>query len=541
MKKCILSFILTVIFCDFAGAAVVELDKSFNNTGYVEYNNTPCYGVAVKIDSQDRIVVSGRINNSDLAVWRYYENGVIDTSFGTGGLVTHDNAAGGDGNDWGYGMVIDSSDRIVIGGRSWNGTNYDMVVWRFTANGALDTSFAAGMGYVVIDLTNDECGTDIEIDNNGKIVVFGHSKNTNVNPALANIIIWRFYNNGTPDTTFGSGSGYVSYSNNANEGRWRDLGHEWPGEIDSSGRLVMAASRYNGSNDDIMVVRFNANGLIDTSFGIGGTVTHDNAAGGNGDDWSRGMMIDPDGKILITGMSTKSGGGMDAVVWRFSDNGTLDATFNGKGYLVFDFPGNGFGGGIKKLDLESGERLVICGGTDFMNSDGILMYYTLEGELDTTFGETGYTIYEHPGGHDVFMSLELDTHGRILVTSMYGGYGGDPYSYTMRLYRYTFDDLYTSLPDLSGGEIKIIGGRESKGAVNPDKGEKVKIDFKGTEIGEFTCKIFTLTGELVFEETKSDLKEERFSWIPEDFATGIYIVYVEGPGTKIYKKVAITR
>lgn len=89
--------------------------------------------------------------------------------------------------------------------------------------------------------------------------------------------------------------------------------------------------------------------------------------------------------------------------------------------------------------------------------------------------------------------------------------------------------------------LKIIGGTESKGAVNPDKGESIKVDFKGTEVGKFECKIFTLTGELVYEETKHDMREGRFEWIPKDIASGVYIVSVKGPGVKIHKKMAILR
>ncbi|MEW6557134.1 MAG: hypothetical protein AB1349_07250 [Elusimicrobiota bacterium] len=91
------------------------------------------------------------------------------------------------------------------------------------------------------------------------------------------------------------------------------------------------------------------------------------------------------------------------------------------------------------------------------------------------------------------------------------------------------------------GEIKIIGGTESKGTVNPDKGENVKIDFRSDTVGKFECKIFTLTGELVYEETKDNMSSGRFEWIPKDIASGIYVVSIKGPGVNVHKKVAILR
>jgi len=91
------------------------------------------------------------------------------------------------------------------------------------------------------------------------------------------------------------------------------------------------------------------------------------------------------------------------------------------------------------------------------------------------------------------------------------------------------------------GEIKIIGGSESKGTVNPDKGEKASISFKGNSIGKFECKIFTLIGEPVWEDTKENVSEGMFEWFPENIASGVYVVSIKGPGVKVYKKIVIIR
>jgi len=105
-------------------------------------------------------------------------------------------------------------------------------------------------------------------------------------------------------------------------------------------------------------------------------------------------------------------------------------------------------------------------------------------------------------------------------------------------------------------EVKIIVGgersdkpKEQRGTVNPDKGEIVGIVFNPNKkpdeyIGQkFTIKIFTLTGELIEEFTKTPQTADDtwIKWIPKDIASGIYIVYVEGPGVKVHKKIAIVR
>jgi hypothetical protein len=104
-------------------------------------------------------------------------------------------------------------------------------------------------------------------------------------------------------------------------------------------------------------------------------------------------------------------------------------------------------------------------------------------------------------------------------------------------------------------EVKIIveekpeKPKEQRGTVNPDKGEGVGIVFNPNKkpdeyIGQkFTIRIFTLTGKLVEEFTKipQTADDTWIKWLPKDIASGIYIVYVEGPGVKVHKKIAIVR
>lgn len=97
----------------------------------------------------------------------------------------------------------------------------------------------------------------------------------------------------------------------------------------------------------------------------------------------------------------------------------------------------------------------------------------------------------------------------------------------------------TVLP-LQTGEAKVIGSKDGRGVINPDKGGTAKIYYKGSEAGEFTCKIFTLTGDLVWERSQDDA-EGMFEWVPKNIASGTYVVFVNGPGVKVNKKVIIIR
>jgi hypothetical protein len=97
----------------------------------------------------------------------------------------------------------------------------------------------------------------------------------------------------------------------------------------------------------------------------------------------------------------------------------------------------------------------------------------------------------------------------------------------------------TVLPILAG-EARIVGSKDGKGTINPDKGDTAKIYYRGSEEGEFKCKIFTLNGDLVWEQTR-DEDEGMFEWIPKHIASGAYVVFINGPGIKVNKKIIIVR
>jgi len=97
---------------------------------------------------------------------------VLDTTFGTGGKVT---TAIGTSNDYGRAVAVDSDDRIVVAGYSWNGSNFDFAVVRYTSSGVLDTTFGTG-GKVTTDIgTSTDRGYAVVVDSAGRIVVAGDS------------------------------------------------------------------------------------------------------------------------------------------------------------------------------------------------------------------------------------------------------------------------------------------------------------------------------------------------------------------------------
>jgi uncharacterized delta-60 repeat protein len=78
------------------------------------------------------------------------------------------------------------------------------------------------------------------------------------------------------------------------------------------------------------VIRFNANGTVDQTFGTGGVAT---ATFGNAVQSAQAVLVQPDGKILVGGQVLFGGrpprdiGGLA----RFNSNGSIDTTFGSGG------------------------------------------------------------------------------------------------------------------------------------------------------------------------------------------------------------------
>jgi hypothetical protein len=77
------------------------------------------------------LMISGYNKSSSNLSGYSLAKGVLDTSFNGKGIVVHHNAAGGNGVDVGNSIYVDSSGKIYVTGYSSNGSNSDMVIWKY--------------------------------------------------------------------------------------------------------------------------------------------------------------------------------------------------------------------------------------------------------------------------------------------------------------------------------------------------------------------------------------------------------------------------
>jgi len=338
--------------------------------------------------------------NGNIAVARYYANGTLDTSFGTGGIVTTD-ISGVD--DRGSALAIQSDSKIVVGGRSKNGADNDFAVVRYNTNGTLDTNFS-GDGKVTTHIggTNETIYA-LAIQSGGKIVAAGHS----YNGGFPDFAVVRYNTDGSLDTSFGS-DGKVTTA----VGSGNDVAYSVA--IQADGKIVAAGYTYNGSNNDFAVVRYKGDGSLDTDFDTDGIVT---TPIGSANDLSTSVAIQSNGNIVAGGYS-HNGADWDFAAVRYNANGSLDTSFDGDG-KVTTAVGTGDDQG-RSVAIQRDGKIVAAGYTyNGSNNDFALVRYNgTDGSLDSLFG-TGGKVTTPIGSHkDEGNFIAVQSDDKIVL----GGY-----------------------------------------------------------------------------------------------------------------------
>jgi len=325
-------------------------------------------------------------------------SGSLDTGFGTGGKVT---TPIGSGNDYALALGIQSDGKIVAAGYSSNGSKYNFALVRYSTDGSLDTTFGAG-GIVTTPIgSGHDVANALGIQSDGRIVAAGYSYNgSNYDFALV-----RYNTDGSLDATFGAG-GIVTTPVGSDE----DIAYALV--IQSDGRIVAAGSSFNsGSNKhDIALVRYNANGALDTGFGTGGIVT---TTVGSINDYAYALGIQSDGRIVAAG-SSYNGSNYDFALVRYNTNGTLDTGFGTGGIVTTPVrSGNDY---AHALSIQPDGRIVAAGSSDNgIKYDFALVRYNINGTLDTGFGTGGIVITTIGSGFDIAYALGIQPDGRIVA------------------------------------------------------------------------------------------------------------------------------
>ena len=357
-----------------------KLDTMFNNTGFTVFLtnqiDTGFYN-SVIIDRNNKIIAVGRTNNSAVGfIVRFNENGTLDTTFNlrsiNGGLGYINQADNNNTNAWVYhDVIIDKNNKIVVvGATNAVANNRDGLIARYDQNGELDTTFNT-TGYVKVEGdTNSLSYNAVAIDNNNNIIVVGRADDENG-------LIARYTQHGILDTSFNN-TGYINGTQATNSDVYYDVA------LDKNNKIVVvgATNARNGTNDGL-IARYNSDGSLDTTFNGTGYINVDQP---NNSESYQAVFIDSNNKIIAVGLTDPDDDNeRNGLIVRYNENGTLDTTFNGTGYINGANSINSWF--YYSVFVDKNSKIIVVGRSDSdvvdMQTDGVIARYLSNGVLDT--------------------------------------------------------------------------------------------------------------------------------------------------------------
>ena len=395
-------FIIFITSLNLVAQISGSLDLTFGGTGYVttNYSNSDDYGNAITIQADGKIIVAGT-SGSDFAISRYNTNGTLDASFGTGGKVVTSTGiysdgsnsvkvqadgkivvagysmnAAGTNNDFtivrytsvgildntfgtggivrspigngslAYSLFINPNGKIIVSGTSFNGTYQSFAVVRYNSNGTIDNTFGTS-GQVITHVgTGNDFAVCMAQQNDGKIIVAGYTDN-NLNTDIA---VVRYDSLGSLDNTFGSSGIVITPIGSAS-----DIANAI--SLQPDGKIVVAGWSYNGSSEDFAVVRYDNNGVLDPLFGTSGVVT---TSVSNFSDGARGIVVQSDGKIVTTGFTRNNSNTLNNIaVINYNNDGTLNNAFGTNGIVIT--PIGSSHSDANAIDIQIDGKIIIAG------------------------------------------------------------------------------------------------------------------------------------------------------------------------------------
>lgn len=380
-----------------APAQVGELDPSFHGDGIRVDDFGPideANGVALQEDGA--ILVFGasyETGSGDVVprLTRYHPDGSLDQSWTygvSGGSCGTPNLA----RLFSGGLVDDDGTIVTVGYRQHGcgGSGLEFEVTRIDpgTGGIFDTSeqteFDAGSAWAITRQPD------------GKIVAAGKSS--------TGVALARYLPDLGLDTTFG-GDGEVVVA----------AGDEFiltAVAVQDDGKIVAVGDTSDAGGDkDFLIVRLDGDGTLDATFGTGGKVVTDFFGF---DDVARGLAVQDDGKLVVVGTRRDGSGDAGFTVVRYEADGALDTSFSTDGLVVVDFAG--LPANATHVALQADGEIVAIGLTETGSGgtstrDVAVARLSPTGAMDPAFAADGkQTVNAVPGQQDIGRRLVLQPY-----------------------------------------------------------------------------------------------------------------------------------
>jgi uncharacterized delta-60 repeat protein len=374
------------------------LDLSFGNDGIV-YTQINGSEYTIDFPSDITVLQNGKIllaatdndlnTGTNFALVRYNPDGHLDTTFGTDGIVVTTTTQGAVSS-----MAVQPDGKIVLAGYHSNNSQTDFQVVRYLTDGSLDPSFGSG-GIVITDISGNNDGAEsIVVQADGKIVAAGDARFG----IQDDVAVVRYNEDGSLDPTFGNG-GIVTTDIGNDDERGKSVA------IQTDGKIVVAATYYNGITNNFAVIRYKTNGVPDPGFDNDGIAIIDSGL-------TTSMLLQPDGRIIVAGSAN-----FDFCMVGFRTNGMTDSTFGINGKVLTDFENDN--DAISSLVMQPDGKIIAVGSAEDFGDEPAVARYLANGELDPSYGTNGKVITSLGGLDDYGICAALQPDGKLVMGALY--------------------------------------------------------------------------------------------------------------------------
>ncbi|MBT5529447.1 MAG: hypothetical protein HOK35_09835, partial [Cytophagia bacterium] len=279
---------------------------------------------SVVIQADGKIVVAGYASSSvsgkDFFCIRLKTDGTYDSTFGLNGIVKTDLQLGSD--DVAYSLSLQTDGKLILAGYSDNGSSKDAALVRYHTNGIIDSSFGSN-GVVLTDFEasqQDEIHVAKIHHLTGKIIVGG---TTIINSTNSKPVVARYLSNGSLDTTFNANGIRLLWITSLDYQYYfsvEDLAVQPNGKISAVGWRDFPSMQWSS---DYWACRINADGSMDNTFSLDGVNVYNGNF--NGNDRAYAMLLKSNNKMLIAGGGSITSIYYDFSVFEAEEDGGVGA------------------------------------------------------------------------------------------------------------------------------------------------------------------------------------------------------------------------
>ena len=308
------------------------LDPAFGGEGIVLANMRSGWRAFdsardVAIEGDGRVVVTGVASYalaplagaSYCATARLGQDGRLDRSFGDEGRVL--TLVPGWTRCNGASVFVGLDGRIIVAGNASSEVGpHHIVALRYLPSGALDPQFGRDG---TVELQTEAVAWSAALDAQSRILAVGYEL---LGPIRTRILVARFDSHGNVDQSFGAGGVVSLHDADVTQGL-NAAAVQPDGKIVAVGTFGWSSASLPaepGKRYQIIVLRLDASGALDTSFADGGLLFMASPRYQWGGET---IAIQPDGKLLIAGFVFDEDRTHSIVLVRLNRDGTPDAEF----------------------------------------------------------------------------------------------------------------------------------------------------------------------------------------------------------------------